>query len=133
MKFYSTIPPLGGKPLDDGARANESLFHRVFSATPRVRVCARARARERRSSLCAPCTQIASDYLHRDPLTSGIRSPFIRAAFAFPTQQPVEKRSCDSSFLPPPSSFSSFSSVSLSTSDYSLPRQLDLFAGSRYN
>lgn len=129
MKFYSTIPPLGGKPLDGGARANESLFHRVFSATPRVRVCARARARE--ASLCAHklrpticiVTHLPRGYV---PRLFAPRLRFLR------NNQWKKEAAILLSFLPP-SSFSSFSSVSLSMSNYSLPRQGDLFAGLRYN
>lgn len=69
---------------------------------------------ERRSS----CTQIASDYLHRDPLTSGIRSPFIRAASAFPTQHRWKK---EAAILPP------LLAVSLSTSKYSLQIIREIF------
>lgn len=82
---------------------------RIFGYAPlRVCVC------ERRSS----CTQIASDYLHRDPLTSGIRSPFIRAASAFPTQHRWKK---EAAILPP------LLAVSLSTSKYSLQIIREIF------
>lgn len=85
-KFYSTVPVFPRrKPLDGGARANKRPIVRSIATYFRPRSALRACA-----CVCEAFvvrTQVASDYLHRDPLTSGIRSCYSR------------RNSGDSSFL----------------------------------